>query len=704
MISVNTVLAVFLAASYIFAPDAAHTAGERAHTGIPSIAVSKGGRLWATWYGGNTGGEDSNNYCTLAASADGGRTWKDVLVADPDGDGPLRAFDPEVWVSPDNRLFWTWTERKSELWSKAKHPNAGCLSDPKLDRLMCAEFPADGEIGGEIPKPRQIARGVMMCKPAVLDDGTWLFPVAHWGEAPSACFYASADKGKTFSFRGGITVPERNRSFDEHTVVQLGNGELLSFLRSQNGTNVFESVSRDRGFTWSEAKPAGFKHASARHFLKKLSDGRLLLVKHGAIGEDCGRSKLTAYISDDGGKNWKGGLMIDKRFGVSYPDGDQGPDGTIYVVYDRDRLGAQEILMKKFTADDVLAAKSADPAFRKPVTVTGLAGILPPTVQSWQVYRNPALKGKKVAYYCDDVIWLYRDLARQRPGSLFDNPFMKMLKEAHDKYGFKVQLNSFYRTDFFYGTDEFTLAEMPDAWKDEWQANRDWLKIGFHSLQEFPDYPFINAGYDDMRKVVEMIRREVSRFAGEGVFTYGAVCHWGSCSKDACRALKDLGFKVVLATCGPRRAYNGDPSSLPYGHAMRLLQNRKRETALYSRLSEDTAISSSIGGYNNLTYAQAKRTFGVFDCVRDGATGLCFKEVEDFQPLAAGINLYNVESMTAAFKKVLGNEFVIYGNHEQYFYRDYLAYQRDYAEKFLTAAKLLNESGYEYFFFEELGE
>jgi hypothetical protein len=137
---------------------------------------------------------------------------------------------------------------------------------------------------------------------------------------------------------------------------------------------------------------------------------------------------------------------------------------------------------------------------------------------------------------------------------------------------------------------------------------------------------------------------------------------------------------------------------------MRLLQNRKRETALYSRLSEDTAISSSIGGYNNLTYAQAKRTFGVFDCVRDGVTGLCFKEVEDFQPLAAGINLYNVESMTAAFKKVLGNEFVIYGNHEQYFYRDYLAYQRDYAEKFLTAAKLLNESGYEYFFFEELGE
>lgn len=60
---------------------------------------------------------------------------------------------------------------------------------------------------------------------------------------------------------------------------------------------------------------------------------------------------------------------------------------------------------------------------------------------------------KKVFFYVDDVIWVYRDLTRQRPKSMFDNEYMAMLKRAHDEYGFKAQLNSFYRTDFFYGSD-----------------------------------------------------------------------------------------------------------------------------------------------------------------------------------------------------------------------------------------------------------
>ena len=336
------------------------------------------------------------------------------------------------------------------------------------------------------------------------------------------------------------------------------------------------------------------------------------------------------------------------------------------------------------------------------VKAVGTAAELPPAISSFEVRRNPALSGKKAMYYCDDVIWLFRDLARQRPKSLFDNPFMALMKEAHDKYGMKVQLNCFYRLDFFYGMDQFTLAEMPDAYKSEWQANKDWLRLGFHSLQEFPDYPFINADYADMLKFLDLIEGEIRRFAGDGVYAKGAVVHWGSCSKDVCRALRDRGFGILLASCGPRIAYSGNPSTLPYGHAMRLEQNRKPETCLYRRLSEDTAINSSIGGYNNLTYDQARRTFGVFDYIYDKTVGIGFKELVDFQPLAAGINLYKPEDLDAAFAKVLGKEFIVYGNHEQYFYKDYLAYQPEYADKVLKCAKILHDAGYEYFFFEDL--
>ena len=55
---------------------------------------------------------------------------------------------------------------------------------------------------------------------------------------------------------------------------------------------------------------------------------------------------------------------------------------------------------------------------------------------------------KKVQFFIDDIIWVLRDLTREKPASLFDNNYMAILKRAHDEYGVKVQLNAFYRTMF----------------------------------------------------------------------------------------------------------------------------------------------------------------------------------------------------------------------------------------------------------------
>ena len=77
---------------------------------------------------------------------------------------------------------------------------------------------------------------------------------------------------------------------------------------------------------------------------------------------------------------------------------------------------------------------------------------------------------KKAYFFIDDTIWVMRDLTRLRPASMFDNDFLKALKKAHDDTGLTVQLNLFYRTDFFYGSDEFTLADMTDAYKAEFEA------------------------------------------------------------------------------------------------------------------------------------------------------------------------------------------------------------------------------------------
>jgi len=42
---------------------------------------------------------------------------------------------------------------------------------------------------------------------------------------------------------------------------------------------------------------------------------------------------------------------------VTYPDGVQAPDGTIYVVYDHNRTPDGVVLMATFTEDDVRAGK-----------------------------------------------------------------------------------------------------------------------------------------------------------------------------------------------------------------------------------------------------------------------------------------------------------------------------------------------------------
>ena len=345
----------------ILAPDAAHAVSTRRHEGIPSIAVSeRNGRRWATWYAGPTPGEDLNNYVVLSTSADDGKTWKEVLVADPDGAGPVRAFDPEIWYAPDGKLRWTWAERVAPLAGQSTDPCVIAGHDnAKTDRLMMVELGAEDEPdAAKVAAPRQIARGVMMCKPIVRRDGAWLFPVAQWRAEPSATVYLSKDDGKTFTLIGGATLPADRREFDEHNLVELKDGTIRVYMRAlqkaPDFNGLWEADSKDGGVTWGPSRPSALRHTSSRAFVTKLKSGNLLAVKNGRYNHDEGRSNLTAYLSQDEGRTWRCSLCLDEeRSGLSYPDGQQLADGRIVLIYDRDRCGAREILSATFGEDDV---------------------------------------------------------------------------------------------------------------------------------------------------------------------------------------------------------------------------------------------------------------------------------------------------------------------------------------------------------------
>ncbi|WP_417377777.1 sialidase family protein [Gimesia sp.] len=339
----------------------------RMFQGIPGLSRADNGRLWALWYAGGTG-EGELNYVVLVTSGDDGKTWSGPkLVIDPPG--PVRAYDPAIWHDPSGRMwvFWAqsyrWWDGRSGVWA---------ITTDDSDQ--------------ESPKwtePRRLCNGIMMNKPTVLSNGDWLLPVAIWKqpaiksiehrfdlpEERGGNIFISKDQGKTFQLLGQTDVPER--TFDEHMIVERKDNSLWTLVRTRYG--IGESSSTDGGKTWSDGKASDIPHVNARFFIRRLKSGNLLLVRHNPADKKS-RRDLTAFLSQDEGKTWQGGLLLDERSGVSYPDGVQSEDGTIYIIYDFARTRDKKILMATFTEEDVLAGKPVSDKARLRVLVNQATG------------------------------------------------------------------------------------------------------------------------------------------------------------------------------------------------------------------------------------------------------------------------------------------------------------------------------------------
>lgn len=339
---------------------------KRVWQGIPSFERTEKGRCFATYYSGETG-EVNGNYCVLAVSDDG-ENWRDPLLVTYAGKDK-RCYDAALWIDPTGRLWFVWS----------------VMPDLSVYAAVCDDPDADEIVFGE---ERRIGEGVMLNKPIALSSGEWLFPIAVWdvgimdpfGSNKPHCkrlAYAvrTVDEGKTFTRIGGVAA--KKRCFDEHMILELRGGILAMFVRTFYGIGV--SYSYDGGFTWTENRDTGILSPNSRFFVRRLSSGNVLLVTN----DSKKREKLTAFVSDDDCRTWKGGLVLDKRDPVSYPDGAER-DGVIYIAYDFERGGygrtleaamkqAREILYARFTEADVLAGRnvSGKCEFRKIISKLG---------------------------------------------------------------------------------------------------------------------------------------------------------------------------------------------------------------------------------------------------------------------------------------------------------------------------------------------
>lgn len=315
--------------------------------GIPSIEVTKNGRTFLTFYSGGTR-EEIGNYCVLVKSNDGKNFKEHIAICYEEG---YRCFDPCLWIDPLGRLWFTW---------------ARCPEDA-VYAAICEDPDADEIVFGE---EFRVGEGVMMNKPTVLSTGEWLFPIAVWSpEFRSICesniseqgsfAYSTYNNGKSFRKIGFADV--RNRSFDEHMFLEMNDGRIRCFVRTNYGIGAADSF--DQGIHWSEDFNTGYGGPCSRFHIKRLPSGRVLLINHFDFS---GRNNLTAMLSEDDGKTFPYKLLLDSRNEVSYPDATVGADGMIHITYDRERgafkqklsdiMGsAREILTACICEEDIIS-------------------------------------------------------------------------------------------------------------------------------------------------------------------------------------------------------------------------------------------------------------------------------------------------------------------------------------------------------------
>ncbi len=269
-----------------------------------------------------------------------------------------RLFDPCLWRDPNGRLWLFFSVSGLRAEPKGVHSDgrAGVWA------VWCDDAHAARPHWSATVR---IGDGIMMNKPTVRSNGEWLLPVAIWdpslgsftydpGDRVGAWVMASDDHGATWAMRGRAVA--HHPSYDEHQVLERTDGSLRMLIRTKDG--IKESFSQDAGQTWTEPRSTALQKTDSRFFIRRLASGRVLLVQHCPPPEAVNkRSHLYAQLSNDDGATWGPGLLLDERPAISYPDGIELADGTLLIIYDRERSCTGEILLARCREEDLLAGK-----------------------------------------------------------------------------------------------------------------------------------------------------------------------------------------------------------------------------------------------------------------------------------------------------------------------------------------------------------
>ena len=207
-------------------------------------------------------------------------------------------------------------------------PSGTCVFYSTEGKTWCSAFQ-----DGNLSSPVFVGEGICFGQPLIKEDAL-ILPM--FIPSKGVFLMTSKDGGKHFNQAGSpVRIPGKIQdNKDNPSLILTKAGDYKLVCRSCGTAFAWETISADGGRTWSEPCKS-FENPDLDFSLTALSDSRTLLVKNAKIDNHVYAQPrgLYAYLSDDSGLTWWGGLCLNSSWDGTDPKVALTARGRIYIAY-----------------------------------------------------------------------------------------------------------------------------------------------------------------------------------------------------------------------------------------------------------------------------------------------------------------------------------------------------------------------------------